>query len=982
MTGMSDQAKEANGPSDSARAARWRRVREVFARVLEEEPAHTRDFLMDLCSGDSSLASEVEWLLGHHRAAGSFLQLSVGDPLVELEVPETLGAYRIVREIGEGGMGRVFEAERSDGSFQKLVAVKVLRSNLASREAELRFQAERQILADLEHPNIARLIDGGATESGRPYLVMELVEGVAVDRYAADVARSTTAILRLFRKICAAVHYAHQRLVIHRDIKPTNILVTADGEPKLLDFGIARLLRSEYGAGLPETRGPGPMTPEYASPEQLRGRSITIASDVYSLGVLLYELMAGRRPYEIGSSSPATVAERLESEAVPPPSVAAAGRLPRDRASDLDRIVMRCLHPDPDQRYDSTEQLSADLQRYLDCRPVMAQGDGFPYRVRRFIRRNRWPVGAAAVVFALLVTLIFVLGAQRHRLLGQMRQTAAVTEFVLELFDESDPLNTLGENPTARQILARGRDRIEERLDDQPEIKAALLATLGRIHVELSQNVEARALLEEAVELRRSALGPDHAETATALGFLGRAKQDMGEYDEAASHFQEAIEIHRRLGNAEGLNDTQARLANLLLWTGRFEEARDLLRSVVADLRRRPDTDPGFLARVVLDLGVVLRELGDFDDARASIEQASELARIELGEEHPQTVLAIGELASLDYYLGKYASAESSYRLAIQGWRRLYGDDSLNVAGGLNGLGNALRDQGRLEEALEVLAESAAILDRLYPERDHPILIDVLNNTGIVHADMGLPEEAEKTYRAALEMIDRMGGPETERISTLSNLSLILTERGDFDGAREIGQQALEMGRSHLPPGHPRLAILMNNLALAEMKAGRLDEAAAGFAAALDIVDRSLGKRHVFNAAVMANRARVMEREGRLADAELELRRAMEIDGAGELAQDSPDLAKMRGTLGRVLAEQGKCAEAEELLARAEQALAKRFPAHHISLLQVRLDSAVCVFERGDDDRARRMVAPIAEELLRRYPDTRAADRAARLSRR
>ncbi len=420
----------------------WQQIEKIFYSAMELPPGERDDFVGQACAGDEELRQEVRALLAANRDAASFLDSPVAMPphsgtlSPTLVMPQAIsnstsaaesgirvGHYRMLREIGRGGMGAVWLAEHADGQFRQQVAIKLLHAGAENEEISRRFRHERQILASLDHPNIARLLDGGTTEDGRPYFVMEHIEGLPIDEYCRQHQLSVDDRLRLFRQVCAAVHYAHQNLVIHRDLKPSNIVVTADGAPKLLDFGIAKLLQPDLAQSYDTLSGVTPMTPAYASPEQVRGEKLTTASDVYSLGVVLYELLTGRSPYRLKANTfgelmramveqeperPSTAITRKDDEpSAAPVTIEPPDKLRRRLAGDIDSIALMALHKEPGTRYSSVEQFCEDIRRYLEGLSTIARKGTFGYRAAKYLRRNRIPVAAAALVLLTLISGIF-----------------------------------------------------------------------------------------------------------------------------------------------------------------------------------------------------------------------------------------------------------------------------------------------------------------------------------------------------------------------------------------------------------------------------------------------------------------------------------------------------------------------------------------------------------------------------------------------
>ncbi|HET8647526.1 MAG TPA: serine/threonine-protein kinase, partial [Vicinamibacteria bacterium] len=495
------------GPAAMIAAARWERVKDLFAAALPLEAEGRAALLARECGGADLLRGEVESLLSAHDGAAGFLDGGTGGAAAGAPAPEAmagrrLGPYRIVSAIGRGGMGEVYRAVRDDDHFQKVVAVKLVRRGLDDDVVRARFRAERRILARLEHPGIARLLDAGATEEGWPFLVMEHVEGARIDVYADAQRLDTRARLELFRSVCAAVQYAHQNLVVHRDIKPANILVGADGVPKLLDFGVAKLLDPDV-AGPATATGFTPMTPAYASPEQVLGQPITTAADVYSLGVVLYELLTGRLPYDLASGQPMELLKavveqdpRRASQAGPGPTAPLGGSINvsvlrrQPLTGDLDDILMMALRKEPQRRYGSVEALSEDVRRCLQGLPVAASRGTFGYRARKFVRRNRVPVAAAACVVAALLAgtgatawQARVARAQRARAERRFADVRHLANAML--FDLYDKVRDLPGSTEARKELVTHAlqylDSLAGEVDGDPGLQRELAAAYRRI---------------------------------------------------------------------------------------------------------------------------------------------------------------------------------------------------------------------------------------------------------------------------------------------------------------------------------------------------------------------------------------------------------------------------------------------------------------------------------------------------------------------
>ena len=551
-------------------ADRWQHTWDLFHQALER-PVRERSEWLETACHDVVLRQEVAALLAAHEAPGgildepvavaanTLLETALEDAPAEQPPPDRIGPYEIVRVLGEGGMGTVYLARRADGEIDRLVALKTVRPDLSTPELIRRFRQERQIAATLVHPSIARLLDVGTDAGGQPYLVMEYVEGEPIDRHCDAGALPLERRLELFRLVCAAVHFAHQRLVVHRDLKPGNILVGADGVPKLLDFGIAKLLESDGEEDGDATRtAVHLMTPEYASPEQVRGEPVGTASDQYSLGVLLYRLLTGRRPYRTTSSLPHDLARAVCEEEPERPSTAARqaadhdgearlpsglapDRLHRRLRGDLDEIVLRALRKEPDRRYSSVAHLAEDLRLYLEGLPVVARRGSTYYRAAKHVRRHRAAFGSAAAAILLIIAAAVTfavqagrLGRALHRAGREQSRAERVSDFLIDVFKVSDPGQARGSTVTAREILDRGAARITEELHDEPDAAAAMMDVMGQVYANLGLYPRAQELLEAALSQRRAKPEPDDDDVAASLAHLAAVQHARGDYDGSA----------------------------------------------------------------------------------------------------------------------------------------------------------------------------------------------------------------------------------------------------------------------------------------------------------------------------------------------------------------------------------------------------------------------------------------------------------------
>jgi eukaryotic-like serine/threonine-protein kinase len=627
-------------------SSHWARVEALFHEALEVDASQRDAFLRQRCGEEESLYQEVVDLLAADAQTHDLIGQAVHREAERIDsgglLGRSVGPWRIVREIGHGGMGTVYLAERADDSYQARVALKVL-SGVAAPEASRRMRSERRILASLNHPGIARLIDGGETAEGRPFLVMEHVDGDPLDAYCRDRELGLRERIGLLVEICEAVEYAHSRLVVHRDLKPANVLVDATGRPKLLDFGIAKLLEDDARFGGRTRTGIRPMTTRYASPEQVLGDRITTATDVYSLGVILYELLTGALPHPPEARSARAVEDAILTHEPEAPS-AVARRLrtasgggtaatPQRIDADLDTITLKALSKEPGRRYASVARLADDLRRFLDGQPVLARRTTWTYRAGKFVRRNR---GATVGSLATLVSVLFfgiqsglhLMEARGERVAAQTArdEAQAVTSFLVDVFRATDPNEARGLEVTAREILGNASARVREELAD-PGVQGAVMIALGRAYVRLGANDSALVLLSDAAERVEAAHGGSSDAYAEALRQLGVAHEDAGDVPAAEALYLESLGIREELLPPEhpSVLIVKNHLGNLYAGSGRPELAIAQFESILPERRRRGETAP--LAVVLTNYGQSLRMVGRDSEAERVEAEADALLR-------------------------------------------------------------------------------------------------------------------------------------------------------------------------------------------------------------------------------------------------------------------------------------------------------------------------------------------------------------------
>ena len=801
---------------------RFRAARAVFEELVELDPEARRARLDQIARGDAELARAVDALLEADAGASGFLDAPAGvaaRALVadwlggELDAPGTVvGAYRLVGLLGRGGMGEVWEAERADGQFEQRVALKLLKRGMDSEEVLARFLRERQILARLTHPGIARLLDGGMSADGRPYFVLEKVDGLPLTEHARRAGLPLEGRIRLVLAACDAVDSAHRQLVVHRDLKPSNILVTGAGEVKLLDFGIAKLLGEGDGGAHATALGLRALTPAYAAPEQILGEPVTTATDVYALGIVLYELLTGRLPHQRPTSSLAALVAEVEHESAPRLASAvrqldgeeltrlgfperAGRRLARSLRGDLETILARALERAPERRYASARELAEDLARHLDGRPVRARPQSSWYRATRFAQRHRLAVASAALV---LVSLLGGLSAalwQARRAEAAARESAAnahraehTKEFLISLFSVADPLQSGGETVTARQLLEQGAKRLESELAAEPGLRADLLEAVGRIEASLGLLDAAERSTTLALELRA---GAGAAERASAEATLGAIHIQRGDLASAAQLLERALAALEASG-AEPLTLARVRsdVGQVKFWNKEVVAAEALERSVYETYRAQLGEEHIETALHLRNLGVLLDDLGRLDEAEAAYRRSREILVKSLGENHPHLGQSDLSMAALQNKQGRFEEAEANFRRALENRRRTLGDHHFQTGQTLQNFAHFLVLRGRFDEAERTGREALEIFRAANPK--HFEVGKCLNGLGQVAARRGDPAGAERLYREAIANFEEsLGRRHPFYWWTTGNLSKVIAAQGRLAEAEALQREAL-----------------------------------------------------------------------------------------------------------------------------------------------------------------------------------------------
>ncbi|MEZ5291740.1 MAG: serine/threonine-protein kinase [Vicinamibacterales bacterium] len=835
--------------------SRFDRIKALVLECRDLGPAERRTLLDRECAGDPGLRADVESLLAHDSATPNILatgrlQEEVAgaglDDLAEDSHPSAIGPYRVVRVLGKGGMGIVYQAEQTV-PIRRDVAVKLIKRGMDTDRVVARFEAERQTLALMDHPHIAKVLDAGADDRGRPYFVMELVAGTNLTAFADSERLSNAERLDLFLEICGAVQHAHQRGIMHRDLKPSNILVaTVDGRPrvKIIDFGIAKAVEENDAGSMMTRAGQLVGTPDFMSPEQagLTGLPVDTRTDVYSLGVILYELLTGHRPFrldglstmeilrvltEVDPAKPSTVVTRLPMEAdrpaddepVTPEAVSQArrsttARLRRELSGDLDNIVLMAMQKEPDRRYPSVDALAEDIERYRKGLPVRARGDTWTYRTGKFVRRNRVAVGVAALILAVVVSFGISTAVQSARVARERDRAVAaeetatkeaatsrrVSDFMVSIFEVADPSEARGNTVTAREVLDRGAARIKSDLQNEPEARATLLDAIGRVYQSLGLFKDAETQLAEALALRRQIYGEEHVKVAESLNNLAFVLQDLGRYEEARPLFEKALDQRTRLLGPDH-EETSTSLYNL---------------------------------------ASLVQRLGDYAAAEEGFRKVLELDKRAVGEVHPFIALDLNNLASVVARRGDLARAETLYRESMELNRKTVGEDHPEFATSLANLGQLLQQKGDHEGAVAMTRQALELRIKIYGET-HPHVAIAMNNLGVQLASLGRLKEAEDTLRRSLAMKIETEGPRHPSAAlNMAGLGSVLAREGKLAEAEEQFRKAVAINREALRPDHPDVARALMGLGQLLVQRKKFAEAETTLQRAVEIWEKSL----------------------------------------------------------------------------------------------------------------------------------------------
>ena len=738
--------------------------------------------------------------------------------------PDIIGNYRIIQKLGEGGLGEVYEAEQTE-PIRRRVALKIIKWGMDTKQVVARFESERQALALMNHPNIAKVFDAGATEQGRPFFVMECVKGMPISEYCDKHRLNTRQRLELFNQVCDGIQHAHQKGIIHRDIKASNVLVMIQDDkpvPKIIDFGVAkaiaqRLTEKSVFTEMGQLIG----TPEYMSPEQaeMTGLDIDTRTDVYSLGVLLYELLVGVLPFEsedLRSVGFDEIRRKIREEEPPKPSTRLTtpgfdsahalksrqtdlSTLAKQLKGELDWITMRAMAKDRTQRYASASELAADVTRFLKHEPVMAGPPSAMYRLRKYVRRHKVGVAAGALVMAAMIigitgtTIGFVKAVKAERKAKEDAETAQrVSDFLVGLFEVSDPSEARGNSITAREILDKGAGKIEEELQDQPRIQSRLMETMGRVYRNLGLYALAAPILEKSLSLKRKVYGEEHLEVAANLHTLAVLYDTQGKYPEAESFFRQSLAIKEKILGKDHPNVARSynSIAIVSMNQGKYDEAESYFEQSLSIKEKNLEPDHPDLGITLTNLGIFYQQQNKLEEAVPLLERALSISEKAHGPDHPDVAGSLNNLGSLYETMEKRAEAEPLYKRSLAIWEKTLGPEHPDVGIALHNLANLYRDQEKHEKAEPYYVRSEAIFKKALGE-EHPYVAYSFREHANLFRDLGRHDDAEDLYRHALEIFEKSMGPDHLNVAeTLEQYALMLRKIDRAGEAENLEERA------------------------------------------------------------------------------------------------------------------------------------------------------------------------------------------------
>ena len=818
-------------------ATQWQEVERIFFEIVDLDSAKQAKYLNNLTKEKPQIAQEVQLLLKEEQALHPMLQTDVTPGWLGWEdaelVGQRIGIYRLKGLLGSGGMGTVFHAERADGSFEQEVALKLMRSGLYNAQTIQSFLQERQILARLQHPNIANLLDGGVHNADRPFYTLEYIEGDALDVYCGQKELPVKQRLEVFSQVCEAVHYAHSQLILHLDIKPNNILVNNRGEVKLLDFGIAQLLNQATqkveDPSLVERR----YTLAYASPEQLNAESLSTASDTYSLGLVLFKLLSGTHPFQEALGEKEAFRVRMLSETPPLLKEVLSPDLPYTASQipyDLEAICQKALKKNPAERYPSVLSLQKDIQAVLENRPISLIRHKPRYQFQKFVSRNQALVSAVGVGLMLLIGITGYYTWELQKKEAYAREEASkanqVVEILAEIFSQSNPNVSLGKEFTAQQLLAKGTQQVQEKLKDDPLMLANMYEVLGQIYMDRAEYPQADSLLSQAKVLQDSlAIRPSPGKVRTYF-HLGRLKFQNSQYDSARTLFNQALKMDKALpkANTSYRRDVFLELAQMEGEIGNFAASDSLLEEILGETNGGETLSDSLKAFIYLSQGINARKLGEYERAKAHYQASLDLSRQIYPEVHPDVAHVLNHMSSLYFDQRMYREAlpfaQASYNIR----KEVFGEKHPETMASLSNVSRNHSRLGNYELARSNYETLYVLLEEVYGY-PHPYLGAMKGNIATTYLREGNSPKALPLYKEALDIaLETLPTDHIRLNQVYSDYGTGLYATQQYPKAEQAFRESIRIQTIHLEEKHPNIALIQKKLGESLIEQGKIEE--------------------------------------------------------------------------------------------------------------------------------------------------------------
>lgn len=846
----------------------WEKIETIIDQALDLPEEERQPFIEQKCGDNPQLKSEVTLLLESIFDSEGWLEdpqdykkdfyEEISDDIDLLSTNQTLigkkvGAYSIREKIGEGGMGMVYRAERSDGKFDHQVAIKIIRRGQATDENIRRFQREQHILAGFNHPNIARLFDGGTTDDGFPYIIMEYISGAPIDDYCKTNNCNIDEKVALFQQVLEAIRYAHENLVIHRDLKPGNILVDENGNVKVLDFGISKLLEDDSDTALTHT-GARLLTPRYAAPEQIRQKNITTATDMYALGVVFYKLLTGEGPFELNDLSHYEMEQViLQTDPLKPSHKARSTNLKKELQGDLDAIALKAIRKESESRYRMANEFLQDLQNYQKGLPVSARDDSLQYRTHKYIKRHAKGIMVAAGILVLIFSFFgfysWRITQERNQAQFQAQRAEEVKGFMLSIFDETNPelAKSLKKDLSAKQLLRSGIDKAEQELQEQPQIYSEMLSSISHALINLDDYESANAALRKA--LNKSKNEAHNATTASLYTDLSELKLYEGKVDSANFFGLKAKISSRNLPTGAASTFINAKANHMYGLTKAFQAKYDssVVYYLKADSLYKKAGQENNVEYIenLRSLGEILTVKGDFEQAEKYLQKALEAFQAKYNRPHLNTLSTQSQLGNLYMSIGDHQTAQKVFAETLEKTISLLGKTNYEVAKTYNRIAVNYISLAQYDSAVTYSERALDIYDQIYDDKAHTDILSSLNNLALAKDYQGKTSEAIEIYRDIISKKEQKNGTDHPKNAVaMYNLATILQLNKSFNEAYDLMQRVLKIQKKSLGEDHPYISLYYINLGSIQRDLKLYPQASQSFQKAKAIIDSELPEGH------------------------------------------------------------------------------------------------------------------------------------------